>query len=160
MEYVGNHKRNSEVEPLCSYPFTVMVFVLLCGIFMRGFAVGRDAWPPGLPARAAAPLPMAARHSGGNPQKSLRLSAPGCNGLCASIQPAQKLFVPLCVKNFAHAAIPHATPHRITRAARCPHRPAAHTARGGSPPPVPISLHTSKMPSYIFRIAGMRKSPP
>ena len=28
--------------PLCSYPFTIMVFVLLCVIFMRGFAVGRD----------------------------------------------------------------------------------------------------------------------
>ena len=27
-------------------------------------AVGRDVWPPGLPARAAAPLPVAARHRG------------------------------------------------------------------------------------------------
>ena len=35
MEYVGNHKRNSEVEPLCSYPFTVMVFVFLCVLFFR-----------------------------------------------------------------------------------------------------------------------------
>ena len=33
-----------------------------------------------------------------NPEKSLRLSDPGCNGLCDPIQPAQKLFVPLCVK--------------------------------------------------------------
>ena len=28
----------SEAEPLCSYPFTVMVFVFLCVLFSRGFA--------------------------------------------------------------------------------------------------------------------------
>ena len=55
-----------------------------------------------------------------------RATATSC--LCASIHPAQKLFVPLCVHNSSAAAraLPVGVPHRTWRLA---------IARGGSPPP-------------------------
>ena len=63
-------RRDGDIAPYRHYarkictPFTPPSVRTARAPWCGPVAVGRDAWPPGLPARSAAPLPVAARHRG------------------------------------------------------------------------------------------------
>ena len=106
------------------------------------------AFSPPHPAIPFRPRPVAARTA--HVPRVVRTHPP--KNLCAPIHPAQKLFVPLCVKTSCSTAMPmaHAARGLHTRYSHAGCRRA--TARGGSPLRLPASWR-----AVFWRIPGWNR---